>query len=386
MATDIEPEPSATEDRPTRPNLKITGLHIRNLKSIAALDLPADGLGWSGPMPDMLMIGGVNGSGKTTLLDFIAGAFEFVEIAIRRGPGNYFPPSLMPQEGWIDFEWQDGSSGEMVVRFVCGNVDFLSRFVDLNPENEAPEAVTFTCLVDTAVGTVDGAGLLCRVGDRAEKPFVGMTGRQLVDLGTVTVFLDGGPSIVSIPSENRALVIHQESYKFPGRISAPERFVQRWSPPKDWKETIEARLYALRWADLNDKEEGRPEDAVRFIGYTKTVDRFFGERKKLKWHRGELVVEVKGGATHDLSGLSSGEKQVILFMGELLYRWTPGSLILIDEPELHLHEIYQSTLWSTLEEWQVEKGGQVIVATQSSNLYTIGDPDIKVLLTRGPWS
>ncbi len=74
MATDLETRTEGGEVAP-RPSLKITGLHIRGLKSINSLDLPEDGLGWNGAIPDLVMVGGINGSGKTTLLEFLAGAF-----------------------------------------------------------------------------------------------------------------------------------------------------------------------------------------------------------------------------------------------------------------------------------------------------------------------
>ena len=48
--------------------------------------------------------------------------------------------------------------------------------------------------------------------------------------------------------------------------------------------------------------------------------------------------------------------------GELLRHWRPGSLILIDEPELHLHSHWQTRLYLALRYWQRERGGQMIVA------------------------
>jgi len=95
-----------------------------------------------------------------------------------------------------------------------------------------------------------------------------------------------------------------------------------------------------------------------------------------------LIVRTKNGTSHGLSGLSSGEKQIVLFLAELDYRWRPGSLILIDEPELHLHESFQSQLWIALVDWQKERGGQVFIATQSGHLFGLGEPDTKVLLGR----
>jgi predicted ATP-dependent endonuclease of OLD family len=81
--------------------------------------------------------------------------------------------------------------------------------------------------------------------------------------------------------------------------------------------------------------------------------------------------------------LSSGEKQALILAAELYRRWRPGSLILIDEPELHFHSSWQTALWLMLQKWQKERGGQVIVATQSSHLFGLAEPGTTVLLGTG---
>ena len=133
---------------------------------------------------------------------------------------------------------------------------------------------------------------------------------------------------------------------------------------------------------MNAKEEGRPEQANGFRSHEIAFDRFFEGRKRLRWNHGELVVETKRGVLHSISELSSGEKQVILIIGELLHRWRPGSIILIDEPELHLHESYQTKLWESLIHWRKERGGQVIVATQSDHMFGLSDPGTRLVLNR----
>ena len=114
------------------------------------------------------------------------------------------------------------------------------------------------------------------------------------------------------------------------------------------------------------------------------MQRFFGAAKRFEWDdEGILHVRTADGALHSLDALSSGEKQILLFIAELFRRWTPGSLVLIDEPELHLHESWLATLWRAICELQRERGGQVIVTTQSNYLFGLGEPGTRVLLGRG---
>jgi predicted ATPase len=364
MATDLETKADQGEVPLSRPSLKIVGLHIRGLKSIKTLDLPEDGLGWNGPIPDFVMVGGINGSGKTTLLEFLATSseqlgrptsFEFKKV----------PLELRAEEARIDLHFSIPDLIDERFRFLIGDKSFL----DANGK-------------DSWFGfeyhpTIRPAGRF-QFGYPDHKLSNSRT--FLFEGKKSSVY--SSPAVVYFPSEGRTLISPETRYKFAGKLSERTEFVYRWHPPREWPDSLDARLYAIRWDYLNAKEEGRDQEANGFEAYSEAFNRFFEGRKRLKWHRAELVVETKGGDIHDLSELSSGEKQVILFMGELLHRWRPGSLILIDEPELHLHESYQTKLWESLIHWQKERGGQVIVATQSDHLFGLSGPGTRVLLSR----
>jgi predicted ATP-dependent endonuclease of OLD family len=45
-----------------------------------------------------------------------------------------------------------------------------------------------------------------------------------------------------------------------------------------------------------------------------------------------------------------------------------------------MHPIWLAKLWDLLKRMQRERGGQVIVATQSNQLFGLADPGTKVLL------
>jgi predicted ATPase len=366
MATDLEIGTETGEPALARPSLKITGLHIRGLKSIGSLDLPGDGLGWDGPIPDFVMVGGINGSGKTTLLEFIIHAFDYFSRTFDLHDFQDLPAELRAVEACIDLRFRIPGLPDDGFRFLIGDKSFLTK----NAEGMRFEFDRISSL-SAHRGRFqyhDQAGAVLRLENRLFRAKNEENYRS--------------PTVVYFPSEGRNLVIPETSYKMPGNLTPSDKFVQSWQRPMDWKDSLPARLYALRWEDLNAKEEGRPEEATHFQSYQLAFNRFFEGRKRLKWTpKGELVVETKGGDIHDLSELSSGEKQVILFMGELLHRWRPGSLILIDEPELHLHESYQTKLWESLVDWQKERGGQVIVATQSGHLFGLSGPGTRVILS-----
>ncbi|MBQ1017991.1 AAA family ATPase [Micromonospora sp. D93] len=68
------------------------------------------------------------------------------------------------------------------------------------------------------------------------------------------------------------------------------------------------------------------------------------------------------------SNLSSGEQQILVLAHHILFRATPGTLVLIDEPELSLHVLWQSVLVDDLSEMGRERNLSFLLATHSPAL------------------
>lgn len=313
-----------------KPSLKVVGVHIEGFRALRKVDWPEDGIGWNGTVPDMVVVGGVNGSGKTTLLELIAEAAQ--ELFLR----GYRASMAIPNNSPVTFEF-------------------------IHPRWRQEFQASFNRGLETSF----------------PDEFYHV-------LGNADSFAKSDiPSVIYMPTDRR-LVIPAETYKGAGKLAAHETFFYRFSHAERWRDSLEAILYDARWADLNAKEEGHPERATHFRSYAEAFKGFFGDTKELTWSHGELFVKInETGALHPLMDLSSGEKQALILAAELYRRWRPGSLVLIDEPELHFHSAWQTTLYTMLERWQKERGGQVILATQSNHLFSIAAPDTTVLL-KGP--
>lgn len=346
------------------PSLRIEALHIEKLRAIRRLDWPGDGPGWGGSVPDMVLVGGANGSGKTTLLDLIAEAWwtlaHYAELRSQGAPSSEW--SRDPDAGaLIDFSVSSQQTGSEHFRFLIGNDRFVASHESFS---------SYGYVINN---------------NRTELLSTRHTSNTIEEIAPLLLDANFGhasiPGVLYIPSIARNLTVPSTKLKTPGKRIRQDRFLYRWRPPEEWDESLEALLYSARWEDLNAKEEGRPEDAHHFDSFARAYEAFFGPEKRLTWHKGELFVEiVETGALHDLSGLSSGEQQIIVLVSELLDRWRPGSLILIDEPELHLHVSWQYALWDALKRWRAERGGQVIATTQSSELFGYSEPGTNVIL------
>lgn len=70
-----------------------------------------------------------------------------------------------------------------------------------------------------------------------------------------------------------------------------------------------------------------------------------------------------------LDQLSSGEKQMIIQVYELLFRAQSGTLVMIDEPELSLHMMWQMNYLKNLTEIASLRGFQCVVATHSPQIF-----------------
>ncbi len=263
----------------------------------------------------------------------------------------------------IDFAISDGNSAPIPVRFLVGEKDFVEKHESENrygymSTGKKPRAMQRGAVVELR--------RLLRVPARfAESAF-----RRMIFL----------------PSDERDLVVPRVKYEAPGQLNDSAGFVAWWARTQEqqWRGSTLELLFSARWEDLNAKEEGKPGEARSFARYTKAFCDLTAGAKRLAWTaKGDLVVELASGAQHSVQELSSGERQALLLLAELRRLWRPGSLVLIDELELHLHDGWQGRLYDAVRAMQAELGGQVVIATQSHSLFEMAELGTRVLIGRG---
>jgi ABC-type lipoprotein export system ATPase subunit len=85
--------------------------------------------------------------------------------------------------------------------------------------------------------------------------------------------------------------------------------------------------------------------------------------------KGRLVVQGKTDSgvsyEHPIEALSSGERQMLLLVGFVVAFLRPGGIVLLDEPDLHIHIAMVTQLLQTLDFVVRERQGQLIVASHS---------------------
>lgn len=342
--------------------LAISHLEIINHRSLRSVRWPEDGLGWDG-VPDTVLVGGINGSGKTTLLETIFGVVSFMIGWEAPEDTETRALEVLPLgAGFVALQLDTGAGigyGATIRSERIAGLRKRERQMEIHlPKPSEPgQARVHIPFSDEVRADRQELADMCRKPD--------------------------GPHLLYFPTD-RAVPIPVTRFKRPGSSDLDASPIYRYSAPAEWEQSVEAVLYDARWRDLNAKEQGDPASAVNFKAYEDALSEFFGDTKRFVWDRnGVLHVETKHGDRHPLSSLSSGEKQVLLFVAELFRRWTPGSLVLLDEPELHLHESWLAALWGALRRLQRERGGQVIVTTQSNYLFGLGGAGSRVVLRGG---
>ena len=80
----------------------------------------------------------------------------------------------------------------------------------------------------------------------------------------------------------------------------------------------------------------------------------------------------KGSTKYDIASAGSGFLQVLMLLTFLNSR--PGSVLLLDEPDAHLHAILQDTIYSELRNAAQKSNSQLIIATHSEVVINAVDP------------
>ena len=85
--------------------------------------------------------------------------------------------------------------------------------------------------------------------------------------------------------------------------------------------------------------------------------------------RNEITIKAKDGRQIDLEDLSSGEKQLLIILGEALLQENSYHIYIADEPELSLHVTWQEKLTSSIS--KLNPNAQILFATHSPDIVSV---------------
>jgi predicted ATP-binding protein involved in virulence len=120
--------------------------------------------------------------------------------------------------------------------------------------------------------------------------------------------------------------------------------------------------------DVKEKLSTFDELTARIDLLVNTINHRFLYKQMSVSKKDGFIFTTKGGKELSPADLSSGEQHMLVLLYELLFRVKPNSLILIDEPELSLHVIWQQQFLKHLKEITGITGFDVLIATHSPQI------------------
>lgn len=280
-----------------------------------------------------------NGYGKTTILDFIDSSMKQSFERFFEVPFSHFELYYDEAEANVAYlysvtrndEKSKSVDTDLTETFVKNLKVRLSRSYD-NKETLIEEFI----IIQTADGKIVTTGDT----DNIKMFFESRTCYYLNDHRLLSIKFTTSDDSIIIEDQPRAI----------------ERLA---SYPKEIKDILDSpvlsKLYEPRIACLRDVIT-RSEFANKHL----EIDKRFGFR---------FVADDELHTILFLDQLSSGEKQILIQTFELLFRAESGTLVMIDEPELSLHMMWQMNYLKNLSQIADLRGFQCIVATHSPQIF-----------------
>ena len=365
--------------------MRVRRVILRNVKNFRNFDHSFEDE-WTGQIPRSLLLMGPNGSGKTTLLDAIAGAwFDFLAALADFSDPDYAPyltsfpgkpepvrtPHYLLAVEFLDLDrlpvWlvivhseQAWDDSPVLLQERAAHRIGMVRYPETGPQSlprrgpqafyAPPGATRFKPVAEDTTGWLD------RWWQRYQDNRFG----KRADL----------PTLIYLESENRVLLPLTEPFEAQPEVEEYQGLV-RYQPTEHRKGSLQNYLVYLKVVD---------ED--RFNHITGQINRFLVGKRLTGFDRrtGNLMIETDDGDRHPVHLLSSGEKQVLLMIA-MISRWLrPGGMVLIDEPDLHLHVSWTTAMVNHLRRMVAEQDGQLIIASHEPKLWDLFTESRKVRL------
>lgn len=300
---------------------------------------------------------GKNGSGKTTLLEVIYALAYLMEKGVKGIQDDTILDLFHPGAIEANFEYpvSEGSqpllvrTGSAYHAFYKDQVPPVKDDLFISKGHDFPNGRT----PDTFLSrTKNGEDFL----ERVQLAAAGLEDR--IPIGNVLYFPTD--RFAQFDSRGGELVNEKPEFRWCYRFNRNHT---------EWKGSLESFLVWLYFHDLQREKLGFKEPS-KFEAFKKMVNRFLEGKMITRVTSGFKVevVEEDTTQTYGLEALSSGEKQVILLLGEIYRYISQGSLILIDEPEIHLHPVWQRIFVATLTDMCEQYDAQFILTTQSPEI------------------
>lgn len=285
-----------------------------------------------------------NGRGKTTVMELMAAMMGMLGKAESDGVGMEDLDRGLGRAQWdIKVTLNTGGHKETVIlSLVAGLMGEEAALKFWSPDELRTHGATgwhrFGFVRATKGGRTSMVGLRDEWVTDFNALIDGSRGEQLTSFDgdaltcPTLIYFSAYRNIVRLDATERAIVAPRDWAYQPVHVFDIEG--------QDWRSSLDNLLVWLKWLD-----DQRFEAAVQAINERvfKVGDPQLDSGKRLKGVRKEPpeAVVVSGGQEHRLDKLSSGEKSLVQLYLRLGAHMTDNTIVLVDEPEVHLHRNLQ---------------------------------------------
>ena len=352
--------------------MKIKSIHLRDAGPLH--DYSCDLCNtWEGGLHDLILISGVNGSGKSTLLRAVAHLWKMT--------GSWLSaPKNIAKNSTESRKWLQQCRGACVIlqgvphvrgyrssNDTCLGIYFGDESFMRELQEKYPDVLWIGEYAYSTYAIESAERMLTRPSKtkliHREDDWLNNLAdeyRQLILAGGFTM-----PNTIHLDSEERRWV---RPTKGLGEIVPDDpklRWLVNYKPQKEWSGQLEASLIALKTV-----HEGIYFDVLEVMNaFLRPKE--LGPLPDAQTLRLPVRVPSQGGdQQHSLDDLSSGEHQILiqLFM---VTRWmNPGGIVMIDEPDLHLHPSLLNSFLGQLEKLVKQRKGQLILTSHNPDIWS----------------
>lgn len=318
-----------------------------------------------------LYLSGRNGVGKSQLLLAIAMAAR--SEAIEDGGRHYIGPDGTKAEICVDFVLDDTEVGPFN--------DVASTYGVLLDEEEP----VLRSRVELFVDRSSTQSWLTLDGD----PSVGMVMSDQVARSklpfTEVTYLPADRTVDRSEQLTLSLTSLSHAASLQVALQGLSQQLSEWGTGHHFD--VFSSLAALHYAGVLSRGEGETSPALEdFFAIARAFERSTGKRLGEPSLRPDqsigLDIALASGQKHPVSTLSSGELVALQLLHFVKLHYSRGSVLLIDEPEQHLHPSLQVEIANAVKEGT--GAGQLWMATHSPNLLNAADGSSVLVLAADP--
>lgn len=316
---------------------------------------------WTGETHDYVLISGPNGSGKSMLLRLIAALWEAVGLCLDGRKSTYvwskYYTLVKRGAGAIILEELFADAPKQIGLF-SGSQEYYTQLSRMHPD-----VVWIGVSYNDKNFSERGLNLTKPRIHLPDEPWI-QKWRDARQRMLVSQDFSEAPNMLYLDAEARRWVAPRRRVGQFLSDQTEKRWLTTYEVSEDWEGQIENQLINIKLVDTEKFNDIVQDLNQFFIG--KEIDPTMRPEDQNR-----LRIQFKNNPRrwHRLDELSSGERQVLIILFTVS-RWLEnGGIVLIDEPDLHLHPSLIASMLGALEKIVKKRNGQLIITSHTAEVW-----------------